>query len=93
MNRQEEIIHALALKFIPGIGNITARKLIQYFSSAISVWNASKNELKEFFGENSAIIPHFQQKEYLIQAEDEVNLALQNYIQILYYSDENFPTF
>lgn len=93
MNHQEEIIHALALKLIPGIGNITARKLIQHFSSAIDVWNASKKELKDFLGENSTIITHFQQKEYLIQAEEEVNLALQNSIQILYFSNENYPTF
>lgn len=91
MNHQEEIIHALALKFIPGIGNITVRKLIQHFSSATGVWNVSKKELKEFFGENSPIVPHFQKKEYLIHAEDEINLALQNSIQILYYTDENFP--
>lgn len=88
---KKELLFALALKRIPGVGDITAKKLIAYFGSAEAVFtsNASKWE-----GLNS--VKGFLQKEisktlYLKEAEAELAFIAEQELKVFYYKDEAYP--
>ncbi len=47
---QTDLPYILALSFQKGIGDITARKIIQFFGSAAAAWNCKPKDLMQISG-------------------------------------------
>lgn len=91
---EQEILNRVALSFVEGVGVKTARKLLEHFGSAASIFDYV-NELKGQKGsggqELALIRQAIEQKIIFQRAEREIAYAQKNNIQILIWGDEHFP--
>ncbi|HCQ30366.1 MAG TPA: DNA-protecting protein DprA [Flavobacteriales bacterium] len=91
-----EIYYLIALKFLPNIGDITIKKLVQYFGSAQKVWEASKEELRLVPEIKISVVKALQnddlKKEALLSTDNEVNFIEKEGINVVHYWDEEYPS-
>ena len=90
MKDPQEILYALALQAAKGIGCIRAKKIIQFYGSATQVYEAfQQNKLENFGGiqKHDSIF----KKEHLLKAEQEIDKALKNHLNILYFLHQDYP--
>lgn len=92
---KQEIIARLALIQIPGIGDLYAKLLTEYFKGAKFIFSSSRKELSEIPGIGSFLLGNLTsvkiKKEVFVRAEKELNYTESNNISILLYDDENYP--
>ncbi len=83
--------HQVALTFVPGIGPITARALIEHFTDADSIFQAGKRELSAVEGMKSKTINAILEKKGFDLAEKEMVFMEQLNVSSYFYTDENYP--
>lgn len=88
---EEELIYVLALQRTKGIGDVNAKKLISYCGSAKNVFNAKKQTLKKINGIGTYSIRHLFDAKNFNEAEKELKYIQKNNIEVLYFTDENYP--
>lgn len=90
---ENERLHILALSFIEGIGPVRAKNLIAYCGGAEKVFLLRKNALEKIpmVGELSAESILKTKDEALKFAEEEIKFCEKNEIEILCYTDKNYP--
>ena len=69
---QTDLPYILALSFQKGIGDITARKIVQFFGSAEKAWNSSSRDLMQISGIRQQISKDFGNKKWLDLAFNEI---------------------
>src|SRR5690606_37068547 len=84
-------LHQIALTFIPGIGDVTARNLLEHFGSAEIVFTASKKSLSEVPGIRKNAMEAILKKEGFDRAEKELRFIEKYKIQPLFYTNEAYP--
>ncbi len=89
--KREDLRHLLALHRTKGIGDIVAKKLIVHCGSAKEVLETSKTTLQKINGIGSHTLRHLQDQKYLQQADEELNWAAKNNVQIVSFFDNNYP--
>lgn len=86
-----ELLHWFALKEIPGIGNLTFRRLMEVFDSPSAVFDASPDQLIQVRGISRrlahAIVEHTPSK----ACQESLSRALESGIAILTLNDKNYP--
>lgn len=87
---KSELPYLLALTYVPGIGPINQRKILNTVELK-SLWTMSNNELKDIFRKRPEFIPYFQSSETLDLAYSEIEFCKENDIKILSYNSENYP--
>lgn len=87
------LISQLALTFLPGIGDITAKKLVAYCGSAQDVFNEKSSLLKRIpgIGETLAEYILLNKNDALIRAEKELVFIERSGIRPLFYLDKDYP--
>ena len=85
------LLHQIALTFVPGLGDITARALLEAFGSAENVFAASKARLAEVSGIRKKVVHSILHKEGFDRAEKEVQFIEKYKIQPLFFTDANYP--
>ena len=88
---QADLPYILALSFQKGIGDLTARKIIQFFGSAEKAWNSSSRDLMQISGIGQQISKDFGNKKYLDLAFNEIEYCKINKISILTIYDDDYP--
>ncbi len=88
---QIDLPYILALSFQKGIGDITARKIIQFFGSAEAAWNCKPKDLMQISGIGQQISKDFGNKKWLDLAFNEIEYCKNNQINILTFYDEVYP--
>jgi len=89
---QEELIAAIQLRMVPGVGDIIARSLIQYAGSAQAVWEYSKERLMAVPGVGLSVAQEIRaNRELKKRAEQELKKCKEEGIAIYYYKDEAYP--
>jgi len=81
----------IALKSIPGIGNVTFSALADGFGSLPDVFRASVSDLTEIPGisvKTASAITHFKDWS---KVKEELELANKNHIKIITYKDDCYP--
>lgn len=86
------IIPRVGITLIPGIGNILAKHLISYCGSAEMVFKTPKNKLLKIPGIGPRVADQVRKGIQLQKAETIVNRCQREGIQILYYTDPQFPS-
>ncbi len=87
----ESLLYTLALQKTANIGDITAKKLIQYCGSAEAVFKEKENNLQAINGIGKNVIKSLQNSNLFQQAENEIKFINQNNIQVWYYQDKDYP--
>jgi len=88
---QDTLKYQIAISKIPGIGVITAKKLIAYVGSAEGVFKEKNGLLKTIPGMQSSVIKEIRNKEVLKVAEKELEFIDEHNIRTLYYLDKGYP--
>ncbi|WP_456438131.1 DNA-processing protein DprA [Psychroserpens sp.] len=87
----EELIYVLALQHIPKIGDVTAKKLINYCGSAEAVFKEKRRLLLKIDGIGATTIKGLFNSEYLKAAEHELQFIKENDISCLYFTEDLYP--
>jgi len=81
----------LALHFIPGVGSYSIKQLISYCGSASAVFKSPKSKLLKIPGIGPSTADLITKQKPYKEAEEELSKADKEGVQILLYSDSNYP--
>jgi len=87
----DKLLYKIALSIIPGIGGILARNMVAYVGSIEGVFAESKKALHKIPGIGEVNAKRIKDKDIFINAEKEVRFIEKNNIDVLFYTDKNFP--
>jgi len=91
MMAEEDKFYWLALKAVPGIGNVTYRRLIDHFHSPEMVFRASIQDLMEVEGVGKSLayeIKRFKGEQKILE---EIKLMAKEGVSLLTIKDESYP--
>lgn len=87
----EKLIYKIALSLIPGIGGILARNLVAYTGSVESIFTESVKSLIKIPGIGEVNARRIKKNGIIQRAEKEIEYIRKNNIDVLFYTDKNFP--
>lgn len=85
------LTYQIALTFLPGIGDITAKKLVAYCGSAEAIFREKRQNLEKIPGIGSVSADAIKSSNVLVRTEKEISFIEKNNITPLYYLDKNYP--
>ena len=85
------LVYKIALGMIPGVGDITARKLVSYTGSVEAVFSESFRNLTRIPGIGESLAAAVAGHEYLNAAEREAEFVERNKIRVFFYLDDDYP--
>ena len=87
----DDIIFVLALQHVPKIGDVTAKKLINFCGSAEAVLNEKRHHLLKIDGIGMNTIKGLYNSEHMKAAECELQFIKDNKISSLYFTEDIYP--
>jgi len=84
-------LHKIALTFIKSIGPVHAKNLLAYCGSAEAVFSASKVQLLQIPGIGEKTVDAILKTDALCRAEEELKFINKHGIEVLFFSDDNYP--
>lgn len=91
MVEEREWIYRIALRMLPGLGDITSRKLIEHFGNAEAVFKAQKKDFAEIGGMKTKMSGLISSKGVLDRAEEEWRFVQKHKIEPFFYTDAKYP--
>ncbi len=85
------LLYQIALSLIPGIGSLTAKKLIAYCGNAEQVFREKKSTLIRIPRIGRTLIENINNRKAIKQAEQELTFIEENNIGVCYYLDKTYP--
>ncbi len=85
------LVHRIALGMIPGVGDITARKLVAYAGSPEAVFNESHRSLTRIPGVGESLAKAIAGRIYIGAAEKEAEFVEKHQIKVYFYLDDDYP--
>ena len=87
-----DLQYQIALTLLPGIGDISGKKFVQYCGSAEAIFKETRKSLEKISGMREASIEAIcKPKEYLKRAEEEIDFIEKNAIRSLFFLDADYP--
>jgi len=87
----DSLVYQLAMTMVPGIGAITARKLIGYVGSPEAVFSEKPATLRQIPGVGEHLAAQVSARNFIAGAEDEIARMKKYRISSIYYQDEAYP--
>ncbi len=87
----ENLLCKIALSIIPGIGGVLARNVVAYVGSVEGVFTESLKSLQKIPGIGEINAQRIKDKDIFKNAERELRFIEKNEIDVLFYTDKNFP--
>jgi DNA processing protein len=87
----DKLLYKIGLSIIPGIGGILARNLVSYIGTVEGVFSESLKSLQKIPGIGEVNAHRIKDKNVLLKAEKELQFVTKHEIEILFYTDKNFP--
>jgi DNA processing protein len=84
----DDLLYRIALTMIPGVGSVTAKKLMAAFGSPRAVFEAPAAKLGSVLNANARDL---DKNKILKQAEKELVFINSNSIKAFFYTDDNYP--
>jgi len=85
------LVHRIALGMIPGVGDITARKLVSYAGSPEAVFSESHRSLTRIPGVGESLAKAISGRIYIGAAEKEAEFVAKHQIKVFFYLDDDYP--
>lgn len=86
-----EILYQLAVSMIPGVGGVTAKKLISYCGGAEAVFRETNSALQKIPGIGKGIASAVNNYQMFDLAEKEIAFMDKHGIRALYFLDKDYP--
>ncbi len=87
----DELLYQIALTFLPNIGSVQARALVERFGTAKNVFEAKKRDLFSVEYMSEAKVNTILEFEDFSLAADEIKFIEKYNIQALFITDKNYP--
>ncbi len=87
----DDLLYQVAITIIPGVGGITARKLISYCGGAEGVFKEKKNQLQKIPGIGTAIADSISNTDALKRAEKELAFINKHGIRAISFTEKDYP--
>lgn len=88
---ENELHFLLALQKVEGVGDITAKKLLNHCGSAEAVFKTKASQLAAIDGIGKFLLQNLKDKTIFGQAEKELRYIQDNRINCSFFKDENYP--
>lgn len=88
---ENELHFLLALQKVEGVGDITAKKLLNHCGSAEAVFKTKASQLAAIDGVGKFLLQNLKDKTIFGQAEKELRYIQGNDINCSFFKDENYP--
>lgn len=88
---ESTLLSALALQNVTKIGDISAKKLIQFCGSVEAVFKEKRNTLLKIDGIGKLMISDLFSKRHFLEAEHELKFIQDNGIDPLFFLEHNYP--
>ena len=88
---ENKLLYQIALSNIPGVGDINARRLLEYYGTIEDIFSESYNSLIRIPGIGSSIARSVSENRSLERAKKEVDFISRYGINTAFISDENYP--
>jgi DNA processing protein len=88
---ENQLLYQVALGMIPGVGSITARKLIDHAGSLEGIFSEKQSSLQKIPGIGALLSKRVSDGGLLLAADGEVDYILKNNIRPLFYRDPDYP--
>ncbi len=89
---EEDLLYTLALQKASKIGDITAKKMIQYCGSPKEIFFSKASSLQTINGVGTNLTHFLKDKLLLKAAEKELKYIQDNQLKTYYFEDENYPS-
>ncbi len=86
-----DLTYQIGLTLVKGIGNITAKQLLEHLGSAENIFKEKKRILERIPGITSRITDEIANPEVLKKAEKEITFIERNKIEAIFIAHENYP--
>ncbi len=86
-----EKLYQISLSLLPGVGSITAKKLVSYCGSAEAVFNEKKQALVKIPGVGNSLANLITRHKVFELAEKELKFLAKNGIHFCYFLDDIYP--
>ena len=87
----QETISLIAFNLMPGIGNVTTKKLIDHFRSAEVALNASYRELSKVVGITSSLVRKIVEERDKLPLEKELELIDKHSCELITINNDAYP--
>lgn len=84
-------LHKIALTFIKSIGPVNAKNLLAYCGSAEAVFSANRKQLLQIPGIGEKTVEAILSTNALKRAAEELKFIEKHGIEVLFFSDDNYP--
>lgn len=81
----------IALGIIPGVGDITARKLVSYAGSVEAVFSESYRNLMRIPGVGENLAKSIADHTYIDKAKREAEYAVKHDVRVFFFLDDDYP--
>jgi DNA processing protein len=88
---KKELFYRLALSTIPGIGPVYAKKLLDHFGDAASIFSATPSALKEIAGIGTVRADAISQFHQFPLVEKEMAFVEKYGIRCIFFTDKDYP--
>ncbi|MFV0468570.1 MAG: DNA-processing protein DprA [Dysgonomonas sp.] len=92
MSDQSKLLYQIALTQIRGVGDITARQLLEVVGDAEEVFRMGKKKLLSIRGISQSLANEILNPEVLRKAEEELCFVEKNKIKTYFFTDSNYPS-
>ena len=88
---KEELIYQISINHLPGIGGVTARRLISYCGGVEAVFREKLHALKKIPGVGEKLATAIRREDVFERAEQEIKFIEKHGIRPLFYLDDDYP--
>ena len=88
---ENELFYLLALQKVEGVGDIVAKKLLNFCGTAEAVFQTKAKQLSSIDGIGSGLIKKLKDPSIFEKATSEMKFISQNNIQPLFFQENNYP--
>ncbi|SFS41729.1 DNA processing protein [Zhouia amylolytica] len=88
---EDVLLYVLALQHCPGIGDISAKKLIKKFGCAEALFKEKEHHLLMLEGVRKNALKELRDSKHLIAAEKELDFIKEERINYHYFTEESYP--
>jgi len=86
-----DLLYQIGLTLIPGIGDISGKKLVAYCGSPEAVFKENRTALKKIPGIGDTTVNSIVNHSVFSRSEKEIQFVIKNKIKPLFYTDSEYP--
>ncbi len=87
----DSLLYKIGISLIPGVGSITAKKLIEHFGGIEEIFREKENNLQKLSGIGTSLAKNIATQNVLKRAEQEILFLEKNHIRSYFYFDPDYP--